>query len=147
MDINMQWFWIEALVLFTVLEACTTSLVALWFMGGCLVSYVLALCSVPIWIQVAAFVAVSMALLLTLRPLFRKAVEKQKVPTNADSLVGRIAPVVEEIDNLYSKGAVRVAGVEWTAFSKDGKPIAKDTPVKILSVNGAKLCVEPAEIV
>ncbi len=147
MVINTQWFWIEALVLFTIFEACTSSLLAVWFMGGCLVAYVLALCSVPVWIQVAVFVVVSLVLLLLLRPLLQKTVQKHKVATNADSLVGRIVPVIEDIDNFYGKGAVRVAGVEWTAFSNDGKPIAKDSAVKILSVNGAKLCVELTEIV
>ena len=147
MDINMQWLWIHALVVFTIVEASTTALMALWFIGGSLVAYVLSLLSAPVWIQVSVFLIVSLTLLLILRPLLQKNIQERKIPTNLETLIGRIVPVVEEIDNLHAKGAVRVAGVEWTAFSKDGSVIAKDVPVKILSVNGAKLCVEPAEIV
>ncbi|MBR4308504.1 MAG: NfeD family protein [Oscillospiraceae bacterium] len=147
MNISLPWFWITALIFFTFVEAGTVSLVAIWFMGGSLVAYVLALCSVPGWIQVSAFVLVSLVLLLFLRPVFQKMIESKKTATNSDSLVGRTVPVVEDIDNLYGKGAVRISGVEWSAFSADGKAIAKGVPVKILSVNGAKLCVEPAEIV
>lgn len=147
MDINMQWLWIHALVVFTIVEASTTALMALWFIGGSVVAYVLSLLSAPAWLQISVFLIVSLTLLLILRPLLQKNIQERKIPTNLETLIGRIVPVVEEIDNLHSKGAVRVAGVEWTAFSKDGRFIAKDVPVKILSVNGAKLCVEPAEIV
>ena len=147
MEAYMQWVWVAALVLFTLAEAATGAIVSLWFMGGSLVAFLLAMFGLPVWLQILCFVVVSLVLLLLLRPCLRKMVEDRKVPTNADSLVGKITLVTEDIDNLHNKGVVRVHGVDWAAYSKDGNPIVKETPVRILSVHGTRLCVEPTEIV
>ena len=147
MEAYMQWFWIIALVVFAIAEASTGAVVSLWFMGGSLVAFLLAVFGVPIWLQILCFVVVSFVLLLLLRPRLRKTVENKKVATNADSLVGKVILVTEDIDNLRNKGVVRVSGVDWAAITVDGEPIFKDTPVRIVSVHGAKLCVEKAEIV
>ncbi len=147
MESYMQWAWIVALVIFTIAEASTGAVVSLWFMGGSLVAFLLAVFGLPIWLQILCFVVVSLVFLILLRPHLRKSVEARKIPTNADSLVGKVILVSEDIDNLRNKGVVRVHGVDWAAFSADGNPIAKETPVRIVSVHSAKLCVEPAEIV
>lgn len=147
MEAYMQWIWILALVVFAVAEASSGTVVSLWFMGGSLVGFLLAMFGLPVWFQILCFAVVSFALLLLLRPRLRKTVEARKVATNADSLAGKVVLVTEDIDNLHNKGVVRVNGVDWAAFTKDGNPIPKDTPVRILSVHSAKLCVEKAEIV
>ncbi len=147
MEAYMQWVWVAALVVFTIAEASTGAVVSLWFMGGSLVAFLLAVFGLPVWLQILCFLIVSFVLLLFLRPHLRKMVEKRKVPTNADSLVGKVVLVTEEIDNLHNKGVVRVSGVDWAAFSANGNPVPKDTPVRIVSVHSAKLCVEPAEFV
>ena len=141
MEVYMQWVWIAVLVVFAVAEASTGAVVSLWFMGGSLVAFLLAVFGVPIWLQILCFVVVSFILLLLLRPRLRKMVEGRRVPTNAESLVGRVVLVKEDIDNLRNKGVVRVSGVDWTAVSVDGRPLSKDTPVRILAVQGTKLCV------
>lgn len=145
MEAYMQWVWIAALTVFVIAEAATGAVVSLWFMGGALVACILAAFGLPVWLQILCFVVVSFLLLLLLRPHLRKMVDNRKVPTNAESLVGKVILVTEDIDNLRNKGVVRVFGVDWAAVSADGKPIPKDTPVRILSVHGAKLCVETAE--
>ena len=147
METYMQWVWVAALVLFAIIEASTAAVVSLWFMGGAVVAGILAAFGLPIWLQILVFVVVSFVLLLVLRPRLKKMVDKRKEPTNAESLVGKVVLVTEDIDNLHNEGVVRVHGVNWAAVSKDGKPISKETTVRILSVNGTKLCVEPAEIV
>ncbi len=147
MEAYMQWVWIAALAVFAIAEASTGAVVSLWFMGGSLVAFLLAVFGVPVWLQILCFVVVSFVLLLLLRPRLRKLVESRKVATNADSLAGKVVLVTEDIDNLRNQGVVRVSGVAWAAFSVDGKPIAKETPVRIVSVHGARLCVEKAEIV
>ncbi len=142
MEAYMEWVWMGLLILFAITEACTASLTSLWFVGGALIAMLVALFGGALWVQCVCFVAVSVALLLCLRPLVRKYINPHKVATNAESNVGKIVPVTEAIDNLYGKGAVRVSGVEWTAFSVDGKPIELDAPVRIVRIEGAKLCVE-----
>ena len=141
----MEVLWLVLLIVFAVLEASTVSLVSIWFMGGALTALIAALCGAEIWLQIILFFVVSIALLLCLRPLSKKLLKKRKVATNADSNIGKTAVVTETIDNLRGTGAVKVSGVEWSARSVDDSVLEKDAVVRILRIEGVKVCVERAE--
>ena len=141
----MEVLWLVLLIVFAVLEASTVSLVSIWFMGGALTALIAALCGAEIWLQVVLFFVVSIALLLCLRPLSKKLLKKRKVATNADSNIGKTAVVTETIDNLRGTGAVKISGVEWSARSVDDSVLEKDAVVRILRIEGVKVCVERAE--
>ena len=141
----MEVLWLALLIVFAVLEASTVSLVSLWFMGGALTALIAALCGAEIWLQIILFFVVSIALLLCLRPLSKKLLKKKKVATNADSNIGKTAVVTETIDNLRGTGAVKISGVEWSARSVDDSVLEKDAVVRILRIEGVKVCVERAE--
>lgn len=145
MEAYMEWFWLAMLILFAIAEASTSALISLWFVGGSLVALLVTLFGAPIWLQAVCFVAASTVLLFCLRPLAKKYVNPRKIATNTESYIGKVVLVTEDIDNLQGKGAVKLSGVEWTALSADGKPIEKDTPVRIVRVESTKLCVERAE--
>ena len=68
------------------------------------------------------------------------------VRTNAAGNIGREAIVTEAIDNLHETGAVRLSGVEWTARSADGSPVAVGTVVRIDAIEGVKLIVTPVPV-
>ena len=53
--------------------------------------------------------------------------------------------VSEEICDLRGSGAVRVAGVEWTARTGTDGVIPAGSIVKVLRIEGVKLIVAPAE--
>ena len=141
----MEVLWLVLLIVFAVLEASTVSLVSIWFMGGALTALIAALCGAEIWLQIILFFVVSIALLLCLRPLSKKLLKKRKVATNADSNIGKTAVVTETIDNLRGTGAVKISGVEWSARSVDDSVLEKDAVVRILRIEGVKVCVERAE--
>ena len=141
----MEVLWLVLLIVFAVLEASTVSLVSIWFMGGALTALIAALCGAEIWLQVVRFLAVSIALRLCLRPLSKKLLKKRKVATNANSNIGKTAVVTETIDNLRGTGAVKISGVEWSARSVDDSVLEKDAVVRILRIEGVKVCVERAE--
>ena len=61
---------------------------------------------------------------------------------NADGVVGKVAKVIEDIDNLAPSGTVQIDGKEWTARSKDGSVIKKDSLVTIDKIEGVKLIVK-----
>ncbi len=141
---EMEWIWLGALVIFAVLEAATSTLVSLWFIGGALVAMLAALCGADMWLQVLLFFAVSALLLVALRPLVRKYFSPHTQPTNARSNIGKRAVVTEQIDTLRGKGAVKIGGVEWSARSQSDVLIEVGAVVRITDVVGAKVCVEPA---
>ena len=113
--------------------------------SGAAAALIAALCGAEVWLQVVLFFGVSIVLLLCLRPLSKRLLKQKKVATNADSNIGKEAIVTEEIDNLQGKGAVKIAGVEWSARSEDGSVIEKDAVVRILRIEGVKVCVQRAQ--
>ena len=139
---DMEWIWLAALVMFAVLEASTSALVSVWFIGGSLAAMIAALLGAPIWLQLVLFFAVSAALLLLLRPIARKYMKTRTVPTNVSSNLGKTAVVTAAIDNLRGVGAVKIGGVEWSARSADDTPIEKDAVVRVTKIEGVKVFVE-----
>ena len=142
------WFWLAVIILFLVIEMITVSLVSIWFVGGALAAFLAAYFTDTMWIQVVEFLAVSVVLLVLLRPLARKLSVKQKdqMISGAKAMIGKQAIVTEEIDSVHAKEAVQVNGQNWTAKTKlfEDK-IPKDTIVDIIDVDGVKLIVRPAE--
>lgn len=135
--------WLVLLVLFLVAEIATTSLVSIWFVGGCAAAAISTIFTGNIWIQLAVFLAVSIVLVLCLRPIAAKLTKKAETPSGAQRLIGKEAVVTEAIDNLAAKGAVQVNGAYWTARTESNDmKIEKGTVVKILRIDGVKLIVE-----
>ena len=141
----MEIIWLAMLIVFAITEGVTVALVSIWFMGGALAALIAALCGAELWVQVVLFFTVSILLLLCLRPLSKRLIKQKKVATNADSNIGKEAVVTERIDNLQGSGAVRISGVEWSARSADGSEIEKGAVVRVLRIEGVKVCVERAD--
>ena len=111
------------------------------YMGG-VAGLIAAVCSAPIWLQVALFFAVSIAALAFTRPLVVKLMKKDIKPTNADRVLNNVGRVTERIDNALPSGAVYIDGKTWTARSADGEVIEPDAAVRILRMEGVKLIVQ-----
>lgn len=144
MEMNMQAvIWLVLLVLLLAVEALTLGLTTIWFAGGSLAAFGLALAGADIFIQLVCFCAVSVILLLVTRPAAVRWLNRDRVKTNAESLIGTVGVVTEEIDNLHSAGQVQVRGQEWTArSSEDAARIPAGRRVIIQKISGVKLIVK-----
>ena len=137
---GMVFVWLFVIVAAIVLEASTVALVSIWFIPSACVSMILALCNVKVWIQLIVFFALFFLLMLILKPVFKKNMGIKIVPTNADTLIGMQAVVIEQIDNLHAKGQVKIRGQVWTARSADENIIYEaDEVVTVLAIEGVKL--------
>lgn len=142
-DMSMTMFWLVVLVVLVVIELLTMGLTTIWFAGGALIATVAAVLGAPMVVQVILFLVVSGVLIIFTRPLAVKYFNKDRVRTNAESLVGRQAIVISEIDNLQGIGQVNVGGMEWSARTRiDGVRLPVGTVTTILGINGVKLIVE-----
>ncbi len=142
----MAWIiWLAAFVVLIGIEAATMALTTIWFAGGAIVAFLLALLGAGQNIQFAAFFIVSCALLFFTRPFALKFVNKKTVKTNVEGLIGKKARITADVDNDLATGAAVISGQEWTARSTDGKPIKEGTMVKIDAVKGVKLIVSRIE--
>ena len=139
----MLYVWIAVLVVAVVGEAMTTDLVAIWFFPSALISLVLELCSVPWWVQLLVFILIGLVLVLSMRRICRRFLGAKEPKTNAESLIGRICMVTEEISNINEVGEVKVGGLCWSARAEDpARVIAVGEQVTILKIEGVKLIVK-----
>lgn len=143
MIINDAIIWLALLVAFIVIEILTLGLTTIWFAGGCIPAFIAALFGTPVWLEILLFLVVSLILLFFTRPVAVKYFNKDRIKTNAESLVGRTAIVISEINNLEGIGQVTVSGQEWSArYVADGVTIPTGTVVTVRAINGVKLIVE-----
>ena len=141
--LNMTVFWLVVLAVLVVIELLTMGLTTVWFAGGALIAAVASLFYAPFSLQVILFLVVSAILLFFTRPLAVKYFNKDRVRTNAESLVGRQAIVISEIDNLQGIGQVNVGGMEWSARTRtDDEKLPVGAVATVLAINGVKLVVE-----
>lgn len=140
---NLTTIWLIIFVACIVIEIITMGLTTIWFAGGALVAAISAAVGAPLWLQIVLCVVVSLVLLYFTRPIAVKYFNKDRVKTNAESLVGRQAIVISEIDNLQGIGQVTVGGQEWTArTTEEGITLPVGSVVVIRAINGVKLMVE-----
>ncbi len=139
---GMVVLWLVILIVAICVEVATMGLSSIWFAGGALVAVIAAALSFPVWLQIVLFLIVSTVLLVFTRPIAVKYFNKDRVRTNVESMIGRQAIVVSEIDNLQGIGQVTVGGQEWSARSEDDKKrLAVGAVVEVVAVNGVKLIV------
>lgn len=144
---NFTTIWLIVFVICIIIELITLGLTTIWFAGGALVAAVGAALGAPLWLQALLFGAVSLVLLYFTRPVAVKYFNKDRVKTNAESLVGRQAIVISEIDNLQGIGQVTVGGQEWSArTTREGVKLPTGTVVVIRAISGVKLMVEEKEL-
>ena len=140
---NQVVFWLILLIILVAVEIATMGLTTIWFAGGAFVAIIAAAFNAPLYVQITLFLIVSVVLLLFTRPIAMKYFNKDRIRTNAESLIGRQAVVTEEIDNLPATGSVSINGQGWTARCvMDGIKIPKGTVVIIRAISGVKLIVE-----
>ena len=135
--------WLALMVVFLVAEACSVSLVSMWFAVGSLGALIAYSLNAPLWAQVLIFLGISGTLLACLRPFVKKFIKPKVTATNADSVIGSEGYVTEDIDNLSARGQVKLGGMFWSARSTSGDPICKDTKIKVDRIEGVKVFVSP----
>ena len=140
---NMTTIWLIVFVACVAIEIVTMGLTTIWFAGGSLMAAVVSAIGAPLWLQLILFFGVSLLLLYLTRPIAVKYFNKERVKTNAESLVGQQAIVISEIDNLQGIGQVTVNGQEWTARNARGNErLSVGSVVYIRAISGVKLMVE-----
>ena len=123
LQIIMILIWIFVLIITILLEFESPQLVTIWFAVGSIVALILAAFNVHYLIQIAAFVGVSVILLLATRPLSKRFMKRGVIKTNADSLIGRRGKIVKEV-SLDQRGEVKINSVIWICF------VTKDITIK-----------------
>lgn len=135
-------YWLIIFVVLLVIEFATMGLTTIWFAIGALGAIAVALIGGDLIIQLLVFFVLSVVILVSMRPFATRYINKGRVKTNAESLIGMTGKVIENIDNISGTGSVVVNGQEWTARTdNDNITISEGALVEIKEISGVKLIV------
>ncbi|MGN1165882.1 MAG: NfeD family protein [Lachnospiraceae bacterium] len=139
-------YWLIIFIILLVIEILTMGLTTIWFAGGALAAFLIGVIGFGLTVQMVVFLVVSILLLVLTRPVAVKYFNRERQKTNAESLIGQRAYVLEDIDTMKAVGRVEIRGQEWSAKTDepDGK-IPKDTVVVVEGIQGVKLIVREEE--
>ena len=139
------YIWLAIMIASIVVEVTTAGLVAVWFAAAAFVSMVLSIMGTHVGVQISAFIALSVLLIILFYKKLKDNIAQQSEKTNVDALIGKEGIAEEDIEEM-NNGRVKVNGMSWSAYISKGAPvIKKGERVKILSIDGVKLLCEKAE--
>ncbi len=129
--------WLIAAGLFAAGEMASLDLVLLMFAGGALGGMGVALIGLDVPFQLAAFLIVSAALLVVVRPIAKRHLV-DRTPEQIDGVavfVGRTAVVSQRVDN--DTGRIRLGSDEWSARTQlDDEAYEVGDEVRIVQIEG-----------
>lgn len=146
-----QWLldygWAVWLVLFLALAAIETLTLDLFFAMlsvGALAAMLAALFGAPLFLQVVVFAIVALLMIVLVRPLALKHLERgpRDQRSNIDRLIGAPALTLEAVSG--TTGTVKIGGDIWTARTPDGSSLTAGAPVLVTRIDGATAVVVPA---
>ena len=128
-----------------IVEIATVGFLIFWFGVAALITCLLSLVIHNVIAQTSIFVVLSVALIGLTRPLAKKLNKKDNVVTNSNAIIGKEGVATKDI-TPNDVGQVKVSGDIWTAISTYTDIIPKGSTIKVLSIDGVKLVVEPVTI-
>ncbi len=131
--------WLILVIFLAFVEIVTVNLTTIWFVASGIISLFISMYTDNFTIQFSVFVVGGIILLITTKPILTKYLDKNKVKTNADRVIGMTGKVTEKITK-NEKGAIKIDGKEWTAYADH--TINENEIAKVLEIKGVKLKVE-----
>lgn len=137
----MWQFWLIVAGICLVIEIATVGFLVFWFGIGALFAMITSFFTDNLIIQTVVFILSSTVLLFFTRPFVNKFSPKEKVKTNAFSIIGKKGIVTQTINPITGEGQVKVGSEVWSAKSLGDTKIEKGLEVEILDIDGVKAVV------
>ena len=136
--------WLALSIALGVAEMFSLDLILAMLAAGAVIGMVAALIGLPVFVQILAALATSVAMLSLVRPAFVKRLHSgPELSLGHGKLVGTRCLVTEEITGLNA-GRIKAGGEMWTALPYDENlRIAPGETVEILQIKGATAYVHP----
>lgn len=139
---EVYYWWLIMAGFFMILELATEGFLVCWFGIGALGAMIVSFFAPEnLLLQLIVFVLLSIILVLSTRKLTKKVTPKD-VPSNVYTILGKEAIVITEIDNINSKGQIKIDGDIWSARSDTSEVIPVNSKVEILRIEGVKAIVK-----
>lgn len=142
----MWQYWLIASGAFFIGEILTVGFLLFWFGIACLLAMVVSFFTSNIIIQMVVFLVSSVILILSTKPFVKKFINKKTILTNTNSLIGKKAIVIKEINNLQGTSQIKIGGEIWSAQNESDTTISENQEVEIIKIEGVKLIVKQLPI-
>jgi membrane protein implicated in regulation of membrane protease activity len=145
------WVWLFVAVTFALLEVTLLggSFILLPFAVSAFVASLLGFYDVSVEVQWAVFVLGGAGLWIGFYRWAKTFLRDHVLPpgVGADRLVGMTGTVTVAVtpDDSERRGRISIEGETWGVITAHQKPLSMGTKVRILSMQGARLVVEPIE--
>ena len=134
--------WLILCGIFLLTEIFTVSFLLFWPGIGAFLAFCAELLGFSVPVQIAIFVISTTLMVVFMKPIVKKFFKTKDTPMNSDSLIGKKALVIKEIDNLQNKGQIKFNGQLWSAVSENSDIIEEGSNVIIQKIDGVKLIVK-----
>lgn len=133
---NLPLIWVAGALILGVLEVLTLDFFFAMLAAGAIAGAVAAWLGGGVTISVIAAVAVTLLLLVVLRPILLRRVAKVPLhKTGTAALLGRPGDVVETVN--HNSGLVKIGGETWSARTEDRLPLAVGSRAFVVRIDGA----------
>lgn len=140
---GIYWIWLAAAVIFLIIELLTPALLFICFVVGAVAAGGYSYFSpYEYYWQIGIFLLVSISLIPPTRVLAKRLTKSSAPKSNVDALIGKTGKVIKTIKS-DDGGQVQIGSEIWIAGAD--RIIEKDIRIKVISVSGARLQVEPVE--
>lgn len=149
---NYLWIvWLVFILIFVIIELLTLEFTFLMIAVGSLGGLGANLAGLPWWLQIVIAAVLSVLLILTIRPLLLRVMNRGADPalSNVAALIGLSGRVVSPIGE--SGGLVKLSnGETWTAriaeaAQSPGLVVEQDSRVTVTAIDGSTAVVLPSE--
>lgn len=136
--------WLALSIALGVAEMFSLDLILAMLAAGAVIGMVAALIGLPIFVQILAALAASVAMLAVVRPTFAKRLQGgPELSLGHGKLVGTRCMVTADITGL-APGRIMASGETWSALPYDENiQITAGETVEILQIKGATAYVHP----
>jgi membrane protein implicated in regulation of membrane protease activity len=134
--------WLVIGVALAVAEAFTATFVLIMIAAGAFAAAIAAALGLPVWAQIAAFGAVSVAALAVVRPVIQRHAQQSSegAEIGLAAIEGATGLVLERID--LDHGQIKVEGELWTARPYDATEVFEPGErVRVIEIKGATALV------
>lgn len=142
-ELPWEWFWVVLSALLVVGEVFTAGFFVLPFGIGAAVAAALAFMGIGLAWQWAAFLVVSVGLLLPLKRFADRITPDSGINVAANRVIGQVGIVLEPVQPHGVTGRVRIGSEEWRASSDDEETIPEGVAVEVERIDGTHVVVRP----
>jgi len=137
--------WIAIALVFAIIEVLTVGLFAGFVSLGAIGAAVAAFLGDSYVSQAVTFAVVAILGIVVVRPPLLAYLQRRSGPhvlSGATAMIGQTALVVDPIGGPHERGHVRIAGEDWPALTRDGRPVGAGESVRVVDIRRATLVVE-----